>query len=183
MLRPLAVTLVATASLVSACGGPIYELPSPPPAEQQRAVSLSPTEQRELDATRFLAARATILSLYEALGNEEWDSAQSLLSQETCATLGGGSGSNCASVLAEGLVEVSGTRYAFDPVDLLLLPGVRDIANVRVGEEDVENARRVVAHLTDRDEDHRAVVLIYEGDQWVVHSPTLPVGALDVVRD
>ena len=183
MLRPLALTIVAVSGLAAACGGPIYELPAPPPPEEQRAVSLSPTEQRELDATRFLAAQATILSLYEALGNEQWADARALLSQETCATLGGGSSTSCEASLASGIVELAGTRYTFDAVELLLQPNVRDIADTRTGEDDVENARRVVAHLTDRDGDHCAVVLIYEGDRWVVHSPTLPSGALDVLRD
>lgn len=166
--------LLAFAFVASACGGPVYRLPDPPAADEQRDVSLDRVEERERDSDRYNDARRAILGLYDALGNERWDEALGLVSQETRVLLSSGGSGDAEVALATGTLVLDDAEYQFDAVDLLLIPGVREIADRVEGVDDVETDRRKVVHLTDTGGHTRAVVVIYEADAWRVHVPALP---------
>ena len=155
-----------------ACGGRIYELPPPPADDARRSVTLDPAEERRLDAERYTEARRTVLGLMAALEGGDWASAVALLSQETRLLLSGGSGLDPAAALDAG--RIGDESYAFDPVDLFVLRDISRFEDDWEGFEENETDRRKEIFLVTADEQVRRVIVIREGDAWVVHMPRWP---------
>ena len=165
----------------ASCGPAIYEIPAPPPEEEWTDRQLDPSAEEEASAERYAEARRAVLALYEALQEGDYEAAYYMLSNETrilLDTYGGGVGDEA---LANGLLEVDGTTYAFDPVDLLLMPEPASFEDSVRGEEENETSRRKEIFIFDADEAYRRVVVIREADEWVIHAPRVPTDRLDVV--
>lgn len=170
------------AALALACGPSIYDLPAPPSDDERRTVSLDPTERRQADGEAYVAARATTLALYQALSNEDWSTAWDLLSNETRLLLDTGSNGRGVEALAEGRIALEGNTWAFDPVEVFLLPGMVRFDDQVEGEAENETARRKEIWVADRDGNQRRVVVIREGDLWRVHVPRVPVERMQRVE-
>lgn len=182
MSRPLSLILAMLLAGLGACRGAVYVLPDPVAPELARDVSTDPAEERTRDAERYLEARQTILALYDALANGRWDEAAELVSSETAVLLSEGGQASARETLASGTLTLGERSYLFDPVELLLLPGVRSMDDAPPEGVDEESERRKVVHLISED-GRRAVVVIREGDAWRLHMPTLPEGRVESARD
>lgn len=181
MLRYALLVSLLVALSSSACRRAVYVLPDPVPPEEARDVSTNPAEERARDAERFVAARQAILALYDALANERWSDASALLSSETQVLLSDGGSGDPEATLAAGVLEVRGERYGFDPIELLLLPGLRSMDDAPAEGSDEESDRRKVVHLTALD-GMRAVIVIREGDAWNIHLPSVPPDLVEPLR-
>lgn len=164
---------IALAVFASGCGG-VYQLPAPPPTEERGPVALDPSEEERLSGERYLAARRVIVALYSALEAQRWDEATELLSQETRLLLAAGGIGSDVDALAAGRVSIDGRTYAFDPVELFLLPGADSFEDRVEGEEEHESGRRKEVFLV-ADETLRKVVLIDEGGAWRLHMRRWPM--------
>ena len=168
------------AVFAASCGPAIYEIPPPPPEDEWTDRELDPTAEEEASAERYAEARRAVLALYEALQDGAFEEAYYLLSNETrilLDTYGGGVGEEA---LANGLLEVDGTVYSFDPVDLLLMPEPASFEDSVSGEEENETSRRKELFIFDADDNYRRVIVIREADEWVIHAPRVPTDRLDV---
>ncbi len=162
---------------VSAAACSPYQLPDPPAVEDRGEVALNPAVEQRLSAERFSEARRTVLSLYEALEAERWDDAAALLSNETRLLLSEGGTADATAALAAQEVTLNGVRYGFDPVDLFLLEGPESFEDDWQQEEQAETGRRKEIFIV-AGEEFRRVVLIHEGDAWLVHMRRWPTDRL-----
>ena len=128
---------IAVLFVLAACNR-VYDLPDPPPESERASVALDPAEEHRQDGERYVAARRSLLELYEALDGERWDDATELLSTETQLLLSSGGSGDAAAALAAGQVTVSGESYAFDPVNLFLLANPDASEDSWEGEEENE---------------------------------------------
>lgn len=172
--------LVAT---VAGCAANVYELPPPPDETERSSVDLNPASSDEADAESFMEARRAILSLAGALGNEDWEDAYGLVSSETrilLDTYGDGRGED---LLARGqLVGTDGNTYQFEPLSLFLLSEIASIEDSMDGVEEAESSRRKDVFLVAPDDSYRRVVVIREGEQWLVHMRELPTDRMILVE-
>lgn len=192
--RIAAATLFA--SLSAGCAAKQYELPPLPPESTWQHVELNPVSVEQNDTANFLAAKQATLQLYTELQGKAWQTAGDRLSSETRLLLGEGDGTTIASVLERGETQVAGRRFLFEPVRLLLLPGVQRItdtseglgagpiadADAPVGSalrtaylEEHESEARKELFLTDAAGAIRKIVWIREGSSWHLHMRDLPL--------
>lgn len=164
--------------LWAGCASSPYQLPEPPPQEEQREVAADPAAQAELERKQYLQARAALLELYQTLSEGAFDTAEGLLSQQTRDFLAyGGKNADAASALESGeLMLPDGQVVAFDPVEFLLGGQVRRIEDAVEGAEEHETPRRRELFVVGPDGESQKVVMIYEGDQWVLHRTEINPG-------
>lgn len=182
------------------CGAKQYDLPPLPPESSWQHVELNPVSVERNDTANFLAAKQATLQLYTELQGKAWQSAGDRLSSETRLLLGEGEGLTIAQVLEKGEATVAKRRFGFDPVRLLLLPGVQRITDTPEGlgdgaiadadgpagsslraaylEEHESDARKEL-FLTDAAGTIRKLVWIREGSDWHLHMRDLPLLCVD----
>jgi hypothetical protein len=160
-----------------ACGG-IYRLPEPPPESERASVELDPVQEQSASDARYLEARRVLVELYSRLSDARWDESLELLSQETRVLLGGGDSASAGAALASGEVVVRGRAYAFDPIELFLLPDPSGFVDSVVGEVENETPRRKEIFINGADEPRR-VVMILEGGAWRLHMRSWPMEYLE----
>jgi hypothetical protein len=177
-------SLFVLSLLSSACSGSRlrYELPPPPPLEEQRTVELDPSEAARDEGQRFIEARATILGFFDALNSGNTDAALDFLSQETRLLLEAWSDGDANVALSSGRLQQDAEVYDFDPASLFVVAQPTRFDDDVAGEVDSETARRKEVHVTGADGEQRRVVLILEGDQWRIHQPRLPTERLSPVQ-
>lgn len=165
--------LCAVVAVSFGCGGSPYYLP--PPKEDQGSVAVNPAEQAEQQRQQYLAARAALLKLYETLSKDQFEAAEQYLSQQTRDFLAFGSEAGDASAaLASGqLVLPNGQTVAIDPVDFLIGGKVSRIVDTREGAEEHETRRRKELFVIDPDGQAHRVIMILEGDQWVLQKTSI----------
>lgn len=166
------VCLVVTWTLVAGCGGRDWYLPPP---DGSAAVPVSRAQPMDAaEQARVIEARRTVLALQSAIVAQQWADAYALLSNETRMLLDSVSDGRGEEALATGRIRCGDTWCQVDPLQLFLLPDVQQIVDHVDGEEEHETARRRELFLIDRTGNHRKVVVIREGDQWLVHLPSWP---------
>jgi hypothetical protein len=159
-------------------------------------VELNPVSLERNDTANFLAAKQATLQLYTELQGNAWTTAGNRLSSETRLLLGEGEGGSVASVLEAGQTRIAGRTFGFEPVRLLLLPGVQRIvdssadlgdgaivdAEAPVGSElrtayleEHESDARKELFLVDAAGKIRKIVWIREGSDWHLHMRDLPL--------
>jgi hypothetical protein len=164
--------------LLAGCASSPYQLPAPPPQEEQRHVAADPAEQAELERKNYLQARASLLDLYKLLSDGSFDEAESLLSQQTRDFLAyGNQNADAAGALASGTLALpDGRTVEFEPVEFLLGGEVRQIEDTVEGAEEHETPRRRELFVVDADGEPQKVVMILEGGQWVLHRTAINPG-------
>jgi hypothetical protein len=167
-------------ALATACGGTSlrYELPPPVPPDERSVVTLDPSEQERNEAARFLEARSSVLAFYDALQRADFDAAFALLSNETRILLDTWAEGDGVAALRVGRLAQAAETYDFDPRDLFAVADPVRFADEPEEGTDTESARRKEIHVFDADGTDRRIVLILEGDQWVIHQPRIPVERL-----
>lgn len=196
MLNSGRIALAALLYLVAGCGGPQYELPPLPPESTWQRVELNPVSVERNDLANFLAAKQATLQLYTELQGKAWKSAGDRLSSETRLLLGEGDGNSVAAVLEAGQTRISQRTFAFDPVRLLLLPGVQrivdsaaDLGNGNIVDveappgsdlrkaylQEYETEARKELFVVDAAGAIRKLVWIREGSEWHLHMRDLPL--------
>ncbi len=160
------------------CANSPYHLPAPPAQDDQRNVAADPAEQAEEDRQRYLQARASLLELYELLSDERFSDAEQLLSQQTRDFLAHGEQTpNAATALSQGrLVLSDGRSVEFEPVEFLLGGDVRQIQDTVEGVEEHETQGRRELFVIDAEGEPHKVVMIREGNQWVLHRTAVSPG-------
>lgn len=172
----VAFVLLVLLTLGVGCRAGLYSLPSPPPAEKQRDVSLIPGEEQRQAEQLYLDARARVMELNNLLSTNRYQEAVELLSLETRDWLESmGGGAPAAEVMAAGKLKLpSGEVVEFDPVSTLLAGDVSKLTDAidGVDEHETENRKEIFATLPSGK--IQKVVLISEGGQWVLHRTRLP---------
>ena len=168
------ITLIALSLALmttSACGLGLYELPDPTPESEWASISLDPAEEERQAQRRYIAARQAALELYQALNEEDWESAWAMMSSETQDFLKFGSpNKDGKETLSSGrLVLPDGTPVEFDPVDLFMIKDMRRLEDEHQGsaEAETEGRKELFAHSSDGRVNK--VILIYEIGRWRVH--------------
>jgi len=176
------IVFLLLAGWLTGCGGTLYrQLPPPPPDDERRVVALDPQRDEALAAERYVEARRTVLALYEAVSMERWDDAYAMLSNETRLLLDRGAGGLGEGALRDGVLTIDGATYRFDPVAIFLIAGLTRIEDTVAGEQESETNRRKEVYVFNADGDYRRVVVIREGDQWLVHMPRWRTEDLELV--
>jgi hypothetical protein len=196
MLNTGRFALVALLFLSAGCGASRYELPPLPPESTWQRVELNPVAVERNDTANFLAAKQATLQLYTELQGKAWKTAGDRLSSETRLLLGDGDGTTVAAVLEAGETRIARRTFGFDPVRLLLLPGVQRIvdsaselgdgaivdADAPAGSalrtaylEEYESEARKELFLVDAAGTIRKIVWIREGSEWHLHMRDLPL--------
>lgn len=178
MFRRISVVVIPL--LLVACTQ-VYTLPEAPPLDQRVSVHVDPAQEERESAARYLEARRTLVSLYEAFGAEDWARATELLSVETRLLLSAGGDGNPETSLASGRLILDGASFRFDPTDLFLMENPEEMEDWIAGEEEVESSRRKEVFLRNGEEVRR-VVLVNEADEWRVHVRRLPLSRLTLVE-
>lgn len=171
----LVISLAMSLGVVAGCGSSAYQLPKPPPADEQRDVAADPAAQAEQRRARYLEARAALLKLYSALTKERFEEAEQLLSQQTRDFLayGNETGDPSTALSSGQLVLPDGRKVTFDPVQLLLGGKIQKIADTLEGVEEHETRRRRELFVFDPEGEPHKVVMIVEGGQWVLHRTSI----------
>lgn len=158
-------------SLSSASGcSDLYVLPDPPPKDRWSTVSLDPAEDERNAEGRYLAARTSILQLYDALYDEDWERAWGLLSSETQAFLDNASSEKDGKkALALGVLTIQGRDEEFDPVDLFIINDLRQLDDTSPGATEAETPTRKEIFATAADGTVHKIVVIREADVWRIH--------------
>jgi hypothetical protein len=196
MLNTGRFALVALLFLSAGCGASRYELPPLPPESTWQRVELNPVAVERNDTANFLAAKQATLQLYTELQGKAWKTAGDRLSSETRLLLGEGDGTTVAAILEAGETRIARRTFGFDPVRLLLLPGVQRIvdsaselgdgaivdADAPAGSalrtaylEEYESEARKELFLVDAAGTIRKIVWIREGSEWHLHMRDLPL--------
>ena len=162
------------------CGASTYELPPPAEEGERKDVELREDDEGpEKNAT--MAARAEALELYNLLSTKRYDEAAKKLSRETRQFLTHGrEGGGAAEVLADGRMKLpNGSTHQFDPVELLMTSNLDRMKNSIEGVEEHETDRRREFFLIDKDGNPEKIVMILQGDGWVLHKTAIdsPPGA------
>jgi hypothetical protein len=160
-------------ALATACGS-LYALPDPPPPSDWVETSLVPGQDDHNDAERYIAARTAALKLYEALSNDDWDTAWELISAETQSFLNyvAPEGDGKQALMSGRLKFPDGEEVAVDAVSLLLIRDLRDLDDDHGDEEQSETANRKEIFAVSDGGETKKVVLIFEGGAWRVHRTT-----------
>lgn len=163
--------LAICVALLAGCSSSPYELPAPKSAEP----TAREADDEQSDVDRDLAARAALLKLYEFLNQGQFVDAETYLSQQTREFLTHTSDSGSVShVLASGAFTLAdGRTIDIDPVDFLIAPEITRIADSLDGVDSHETARRRELFVYGADDGPRRVVMIREGDQWVLHKTSI----------
>ncbi|MBU6162259.1 MAG: hypothetical protein KGO50_14175 [Myxococcales bacterium] len=169
---------------VTACGGTSlrYELPPPVPPEERNTVTLDPSEQERNEATRFLDARSAVLAFYDALQQADYEAAFARLSLETQLLFDTWAEGDGVTALRLGQLRQDAESYTFDPKVLFAVANPVEFSDDPEEGVDTESARRKEIHVRDADGTSRRIVLIQEGDQWVIHQPRIPMERLSPVQ-
>ena len=196
MLNTGRIALVALLFLSAGCGASQYELPPLPPESNWKHVELNPVSLERNDTANFLAAKQATLQLYTELQGKAWKTAGDRLSSETRLLLGEGDGTTVAEVLETGETRIARRTFGFDPIRLLLLPGVQRIvdSSADLGDgaivdaeapagsairtaylEEHESDARKELFLVDAAGKIRKIVWIREGSDWHLHMRDLPL--------
>jgi len=166
---------VALVLAAAGCRGTLYELPSPPPPSERHSVSLIPGEEQRADEKLYLAARASVLELYNLLSTQRYREAAQLMSVETRDFLmHGGKGKSVAEVLGGGKLQMpDGEVVDLDPVPMLLAADVSKLTDTVAGVEEHETQARkeIFAHLPSGKV--QRIVMIKERGKWVLHRTRL----------
>ena len=149
----------------------MYSLPDPPQQSQWATVSLEPGQEDRDNETRYIAARAAALKLYQTLSDENWDEAWELLSAETQSFLAYVSpeGDGKAVLRSKEMKFPEGDKVAIDPVELFLIRDLRTLEDDREGEAQAETANRKEIFAISTEGKSKKIVLIYEGGAWRIH--------------
>lgn len=166
--------------LVTACGGTSlrYELPPPVPPEERNTANLDPSEQERNEATRFSDARSAVLAFYDAIQREDYPDAFARLSHETQLLFDTWADGDGVTALQLGRLQQDAESYTFDPRVLFAVENPVQFSDEPQEGTDTESARRKEIHVRDADGTSRRIVLIQEGDQWVIHQPRIPMERL-----
>ncbi|MFP4601004.1 MAG: hypothetical protein ACLFVJ_22340 [Persicimonas sp.] len=154
-----------------ACRSTPYQLPDPPPETEQQDTQQDSESQRNPD----MEAREALLELSELLAEERFEEAEDRLSQQTRDFLAHGNDRGDASdALSAGQMTLpDGRNYRFEPAELLVAGDIARIEDSRDGADDHETSRRRVLYVIDSDGQAHRVVMIREGDQWVLHKTSV----------
>jgi hypothetical protein len=82
------------------------------------------------------------------------------------------------AALQLGRIEQDAESYTFDPRVLFAVENPVQFSDDPQEGTDTESARRKEIHVLDADGTSRRIVLIQEGDQWVIHQPRIPMERL-----
>lgn len=156
------------------CRRDLYVLPDPPPAESWERVELDPSIEQRQFGERYVEARRVVIAFADAIRGERWADAWSMLSMETRLLLDNSTGGRGEAAFEDGRIRSDGAWYAFDPVDVFLIPNLTRFEDSVAGETENETTRRHELFVFDAEEQFRRVVVIREGDQWLIHSPRWP---------
>jgi hypothetical protein len=156
------------------CRPDLYVLPTPPPASEWERVELDPTVEDRRAGERYVEARRAVLAFVDALSQAEWEQAYRRVSNETRLLLDAGFDGQGEASLAEGRTRRDRRLYSYDPMDLFLIQGLTRIEDSVEGEAEAETQRRHEVFVFDAEGQYRKVVLIREGDEWLIHLPRWP---------
>lgn len=167
----LMVVLVASAGWIACKGPDLYVLPAVSGVEEAEPTQ---SEAEPEPDRRFEGARAAVMQLHSLLSAKRFDEALELMSYETRDALAISSPNGQPdTALATGRLHLSGGReVAFNPVDYLLAEDVSDLRPAIEGVEVHETERRKVVFAVQPLGEIRQIVMIKEGDQWVLHRVT-----------
>ena len=184
-IRPVVGLLVAAVTFASGCGGTMYVLPAPPPPGERRSVSLIPGTEESEDDELLQEARATVRTLHRLLQGQRYVEALDWLSAETRDFLAyGDEEGRPEEALARGALQLpDGQRVEIDPLELLVAPDVSTLEDEVPGVEDQETDRRKVLFAIPPGGEPRQIVVIREGDRWVVHRTGVAAEALERTLD
>ncbi|MBA2661139.1 MAG: hypothetical protein H0U74_02495 [Bradymonadaceae bacterium] len=173
----LALVLIAGFATVTACGPSLYDLPSPEKVEsavaraEAEAAAAPPPEDM-----RFGQARAAMLNLHHLLVSKRFSEAEELLSVETREFLAQNSQQGRVDqALASGKLTLpSGQDFVFEAAGFLLADDVSGIVDELEGSESIgESATRKILYAVQPSGEARQIVVIKEGDQWVLHRTSI----------
>jgi hypothetical protein len=171
--RVSALALVVAAG--SGCAGSLYELPAPPPASEQRSVSLVPGEEERMREEDYLLARASVLKINQLFAAKRFQEALQWMSAETRDFIAAGSPQkDPADVLASGrYIRPDGQVATIDPAAFLLARDLSKMQDSADGVEENETPRRKEIFAMEEGGPRR-IILIKEGDRWVLHRTSFP---------
>lgn len=171
---------VAVAILTMGCGD-IYTLPDAPPRESWVDLDAPEEEDEQAKLRRFLDAKRTAIKVYSALQKGDWDTVIDNVSQETRAFLEDGSGgAGARAALESGQLDIAGQQVDFDPAADFFIDDLQQIEDTLPGQEEDETTRRKELYVINSAGEARKVLFIYEGDQWVFHSPFLRTPKIEI---
>ena len=156
----------------------LYELPPPPPQDERRNVSLIPGEDDRRSERSFREARASLVRLDSLLKSKRFEEALELMSQETVAMLEfvspeKNSSAPAAAVFTLGRVVIDGQVEQIDPIVALLAEDLSDLRDSVEGQSENESTRRKEIFAVSSSSPPRKIVMIKEGDSWLLHRTTL----------
>ncbi len=163
--------------ILSSCSGAgLYELPAPAPEAQRRNVSLIPGEDERREQRDFDDAKKSLLALQELIKTKRFEEALDLMSQETVSMLEFVSPDKKSSAPAVAVftlrkVVIDGVTYEVKPLELLL---AKDLSNIQDtsgddSSEETESSRRRELFAQQKEGDPVKIVMIKEGDTWLLH--------------
>lgn len=157
------------------CQGALYELPDPPPASEQRSVSLVPGEEERLREEDYLLARASVLKLNQLIAAKRFQEALEWMSAETRDFIAAGSPKkDPVEVLASGrYIRPDGQVATIDPAAFLLARDLSKLQDTAEGVSESETPRRKEIFAME-EAGPRRIILIKEGDRWVLHRTSFP---------
>ena len=168
-------SLFTAAALLAVVGltgcNSLYALPDPPAAGDWSETSLVPGQDDRDEAGRYIEARTAVLKLYQALTDEEWDTAWELLSAETQNFLDYVSADgNGKQALATGRLKFpGGEEVDFEPVALFLVKDMRKLEDDNGDVSQAETANRKELFAFSAEDDAKKIVVIYEAGEWKIH--------------
>ena len=165
----IALMLIA-ALAIGGCASNMYELPAPPEEGERADAELASRAEEEQKQKEYAAARAALLKAYNLLSTQRYDEAVALMSQETRALLTYNTDDSAADVLADGALTLpSGERIEFEPSTFFIAADVQKVEDDLDGVEQNETDRRREFFVVSEDGSARRVVMIKQGDEWVLH--------------
>ena len=164
--------LLLLMSVLSACPGPLYELPDPPAVP--REVSLYPGEEQRARERDYVAARGVVIRISGLLNSKRYEEALELMSAETkdmLEYLSPKRGEEGAAVhaLSEGTLMLGGAPRQVDVVELLVGSDLSEIEDAVEGVEEQETLQRKEIFVITEDKEPRRLVVIKQGGDWVLH--------------
>lgn len=165
----------ALAVVAAGCQGALYELPDPPPPAEQRAVSLIPGEDERKREEDYLLARASVLKINQLFAAKRFQEALEWMSAETRDFIAAGSPQkDPVEVLASGrYIRPDGQVATIDPAAFLLARDLSKMQDSVEGQAEQETPRRKEIFAVE-EAGPRRIILIREGDRWVLHRTSFP---------
>ncbi|MCA9562655.1 MAG: hypothetical protein KC561_04155 [Myxococcales bacterium] len=162
---------VTFALLATGCASNLF-LPDPPPREDWAHHSLRPGQAEEESEDNFGAARTAIFGFLDAMAEEDYATAYSMLSNDTRIVMDQVASNGLGeTVLSEAAIHYEGEIYPINVVDFFVVDGLQRIEDEYDGAEESETARRKELFAIAADGTVHRVVVIREGSEWHIHRP------------